>query len=243
VASPHSSACRIGAIVAAGGTGSRFGRPEGKQLAPLGGRTVVAWSISTLARVPGVSAVVVAGDPHRVDEYRSHLDDWPAGAVELLFVPGGEIRQESVATALEALPRDCEIVLVHDGARPLVTTALASSLVAALVEAPEVDGIVVGHPSVDTLKRVEDGRILSTVDRDTVWAVQTPQVFRAPVLREAHAEARRAAFVGTDESSLVERIGGTVLVVEGPRDNIKVTLAEDIAIAEAILAARARGER
>jgi len=231
---------RIGVIVAAGGTGSRFGRSEGKQLAPLAGRTVVGWSLQALARLPGVRALVVAGEPDREAEYWRHLEDVRTSAPEMRVVPGAATRQGSVAAALDALSPDCGIVVVHDGARPLVTTELAASLVSALLAAPEADGVVAGHPSVDTLKRVEAGRIVRTLDRAEVWTVQTPQVFRAEAIRGAHVAAREAGFLGTDDAALVEREGGNVLVVEGPRDNIKITLTEDIAVAEAILAIRAR---
>jgi 2-C-methyl-D-erythritol 4-phosphate cytidylyltransferase len=100
---------------------------------------------------------------------------------------------------------------------------------------PRADGVIVAHPTVDTLKIVEDRHVVETADRTRLWAAQTPQIFRSASLREAHAAARKDGFVGTDDSSLVERDGGLVLVFEGPRDNIKVTVPEDHAFVEAVL--------
>ena len=241
------SAPRIGVVIAAGGTGSRFGRAEGKQLAPLRGRTVLAWSLEPLVSLPGVAEVVVVCDPDRRDEFALQLADVVPGTMSLKVVGGGSTRQRSVSQGLEALTSECDVVLVHDGARPLITSALAAQALEALLADPDLEGVVVGHPSVDTLKRVScvGGvcRVLDTPDRSAYWAVQTPQVFRAARLRSAHAAATEAGFEATDDSSLVEWSGGSVLMVEGPRDNIKVTHEEDLAIAESILAARTGGTR
>ena len=121
-----------------------------------------------------------------------------------------------MSAGLAAVPDTVATVLVQDGARPLLTAELVDRALAALAADPGAAGAVVGHPAVDTLKLAEDGVVLSTPDRSQYWAVQTPQVFRAAELRRAYAEAARAGFVGTDDSSLVERIGGRVLLVEGP---------------------------
>ena len=232
---------RIGAIIAAGGTGSRFGRPEGKQLAEIVGKPVVAWSIEAVAAATGVETIVVVCHPERVAEFRDRAVRALETSVRVEVVAGGGTRQASVAAGIASMPEGCEVIVVHDGARPLATTALIDRAVRSLLEDPEAQGVVVGHPSVDTLKCVDDcGRVLSTPDRTLFWAVQTPQVFRAAALRQAYSTAAIDAYVGTDDASLVERLGGRVLVIEGPRDNIKVTRAEDLLIAEAVLAARLR---
>ncbi len=154
-----------------------------------------------------------------------------------LFVAGGASRQESVSAALAWVAPEFDIVVVHDGARPLTEPGLFDAALDALVDGG-YDGVIVGHPSIDTLKSVVDGIVESTPERASLWAVQTPQVFRADELRSAHIAASRAGFVGTDDASLIEWQGGRVAVIEGPRDNIKVTVPEDLAIAEAILASR-----
>lgn len=234
---------RIGVIVAAGGTGSRFGRTDGKQLALLMGRPVAAWAIEPFVSLAGVVEIVVVCHPERCAEYAEQLSAISRPGVTMRVVGGGDSRQASVACGLQVLAPECEIVIVHDGARPLVTRALVQKAVDALLATEDVAGAIVGHPSVDTLKRVgvrEGGwRVIDTPDRTEFWAVQTPQVFRAAALRAAHRSAAKDGFVGTDDSSLVERSGGVVVMVEGPRDNLKVTHAEDLAIAEAVLRVRA----
>jgi 2-C-methyl-D-erythritol 4-phosphate cytidylyltransferase len=236
-----SSPPRVGVIVAAGGTGTRFGRPEGKQLTPIAGRPVVTWSLRAVAAVPGVEVIVVVCHPERVDEFRDCAAQALDVSLAVKVVAGGATRQASVAAGLAALPETCDVIVVHDGARPIATTVLVTHAVAALLEDPNADGAVVGHPAVDTLKHVDDdGYVVATPDRTLFWAVQTPQVFRAPAIRRAYEAADEAGDTGTDDASLIERLGGRVLVVEGPRDNLKVTHAEDLLIAEAILIDRLR---
>jgi 2-C-methyl-D-erythritol 4-phosphate cytidylyltransferase len=149
-------------------------------------------------------------------------------------VAGGETRAASVRAGLAAVPADVDAVLVHDAVRPLATPELSARVLAAV--AGGADGAVPGVPVVDTLKRVQGDRVETTVDRAELVAVQTPQAFRADVLRRAHAGEGDA----TDDAALVEAVGGTVVVVAGERDNLKVTWPEDLAVAEALLAARER---
>jgi 2-C-methyl-D-erythritol 4-phosphate cytidylyltransferase len=208
---------------------------------------VLAWSVEAVASVPGVIEVVVACHPGCCEDYARPLANVVPSGVGLRFVPGGDTRQQSVSRALRALPGRCSVVIVHDGARPLVETSLVADAVGVLLDRPDVGGVVVGHPSVDTLKRVSerggDLRVVDTPERSEFWTVQTPQVFRAEALRAAHEAAEASGVEATDDAALVESRGGVVIVFEGPRDNIKITHEEDLAIAEAILLARARGER
>lgn len=224
------------AIIVAGGTGERFGRAGGKQLAPLAGATVVTHTIGVFDACPAVNAIVVVTHPDAV----ASLGEAIARSTHVIaVVAGGATRQDSVAAGLAALPDDASTVVVHDGARPLVTGETIIAALGALDEG--VDGCVVGHPAYDTIKSVDDdGLVTATLDRSCLWVAQTPQVFRASTLRDAHDRARADGFLGTDDASLVERAGGRIRMVAGPRDNIKVTVAGDLVIAEAIL--RARGE-
>lgn len=228
------------AVLVAGGTGERFGRSSGKQLALLAGKPVLAYSFDACANAPRVGLVVVVCHPDRVSKYAEALQTGESG-VGVRFVAGGARRQDSVAAGLSQVPEEFEYVAVHDGARPLAGSVLFDAALDALDSEPALAGIVVGHPAVDTLKTVENALVTSTPDRSHFWAVQTPQVFRADALRSAYAEAARSGREGTDDASLVEAVGGSVRVLEGPRDNIKVTLAEDLAVAEALLATRAKG--
>jgi 2-C-methyl-D-erythritol 4-phosphate cytidylyltransferase len=225
------------AIVVAGGSGERFGRTEGKQLAEVAGRPVVSWCLSALESC-GLSSIVLVCDPERIDEFRDRAVDPLNLATPVAYAASGRTRQESVASGLALVPSDTEIVLVHDGARPLLLPETVTGALEMLEARPGIDGVVVGHPSVDTLKTVDGAHIVDTPDRSRMWAVQTPQVFRAGALRSAHESARRDGYLGTDDAALVERNGGAVMVFEGPRDNIKITVPEDHAFAEAVLVRR-----
>lgn len=222
------------AILVAGGEGSRFGREGGKQLAGLGGVTVMGRALSAVIGCPEVSGVVLVCHPDRLADYETEARLHAAGK-PLAAVVGGDTRRASVAAGLAGVPLDEDMVVVHDGARPLATPSLVSAVLTELAAHPEADGVVVGTPSSDTVKLVENGVVLETPDRRRVWAVQTPQAFRAAALREAHEAAARDGFGGTDDASLVERRGGTVRVIEGPRANLKVTHADDLSRAEALL--------
>jgi 2-C-methyl-D-erythritol 4-phosphate cytidylyltransferase len=182
--------------------------------------------------------VVVAAPPDDVDDVRALLDHHPVDA-ELTVVPGGPVRRESVRLALESLPPDVGVVLVHDAARPFVPVELVDA-VAAAVRDGVADAIVPVLPVTDTVTRVDaESRILGTVDRATVRLVQTPQGFRRDVLAAAHAAvAGTDDEVATDDAGLVERRGGTVAAVPGAEEAFKVTRPLDLMLAEALLSRR-----
>jgi len=197
-------------IVPAAGAGERLGADVPKAFAVLGGRPMVEWSLEVLREV--CDRVVVAVPPDR-----AHPPD---------FVAGGATRSESVRNALDAAP-EATIAVVHDAARPLVTVDLVRRCLDALDEG--YDGVIAAIPVTDTVKEVEKGDVVRTPDRSRLWAAQTPQVFRADALRGAAGEA-------TDDASLVEAMGGRVRVVEGTRENFKVTTRLDARVAEMLLA-------
>jgi 2-C-methyl-D-erythritol 4-phosphate cytidylyltransferase len=230
----------IAALIMAGGTGERFGRPGGKQLALLHGRPVLSWSLSAFEGVIEVGLIVVVCPEDRETEYRREAVHAAVRGTPVRLASSGPSRQESVANGLAMLPEETQIVVVHDGARPLVTPKLIAASLVAFNESG-ADGLVVGYPSSDTLKVVEDGEVISTPDRSPYWAVQTPQIFTRAALVRAHQTALEHDWSVTDDASLVERCGGRVVVFEGPRDNIKITNAEDLQIAEAALQFRADG--
>jgi 2-C-methyl-D-erythritol 4-phosphate cytidylyltransferase len=204
---------QVWAIVVAAGSGSRF--RGSKQYQPLGGRRVLDWSLDTArAAVDGVVAVVAEG-----------RDDEPAADATVV---GGASRSASVRAGLAAVPDDATVVVVHDAARPLAGAGLFAAVVAA-VDAG-ADGAVPAVPVTDTLRRVDGG----AVDRDTLVAVQTPQAFAAAALRAAHAGGAEA----TDDAGLVEAAGGRVVIVRGDPHNLKITVSEDLVVAEALLRAR-----
>lgn len=225
---PIPAGVRVHAVVPAAGRGERFGTEYPKQFARLRGRSLIAWTVERLFDA-GCATVVVALPPDAGIE----MHGLEAGE-RLRLVVGAATRQASVAAALAASPaRPDEWVAVHDGARAALA---ASDLWTALREAVRTGGAVLGRASTDTMKRVEAGRVLETVDRATLFRAETPQIFRRADLDRALEAARRDRFVGTDESSLVERLGDvSVAAVEARRANPKVTYPEDLALVERIL--------
>lgn len=209
-----------------GGSGQRFGRP--KQYEVVGDERIIDRSRRVAASVSdGVVVVVPSAD---VERERA--------------VAGGATRSASVRAGLAEVPDDCDIVCIHDAARPLASPDLYRDVISAIVDDVDVDGAVPGVPVSDTIKLVDDqGVVTSTPDRASLVAVQTPQAFRADVLRRAHA----AGADGTDDASLVELVGGRVVVVAGDPVNRKVTHVEDLEwVRSAIMATgreRTIGER
>jgi 2-C-methyl-D-erythritol 4-phosphate cytidylyltransferase len=218
----------VGAVIVAAGSGRRMGRPLPKQVLPLAGRPLVEHSIRAFQRCDEVDRIVLV-IPSRLRA----VFPLKLGAYDKLvaMVDGGDSRQASVGKGLEALG-ESDWVLVHDAARPLVT----EGLIQAVLRAAQAHGAAVpGCAARDTLKRVQEERVTETVSRDGLVLVQTPQAFRTDVLRAAHRAAAEAGFTGTDDAQLVERIGAPVAWVQGDARNLKVTLPEDLEMAEWLL--------
>ena len=218
---------KTAAIILAGGTGERFGKEGGKQLVEIGGKPILTWSVEAFDAVGDIGLIVIVCPAERQGEYLSKAVDPFSFATPIVVAAAGSTRQESAFSGLELVPEEFEYVVMHDGARPLISADLIAHTIATLKGNIDADGAVVAHPAIDTLKVVENGVIVGTPDRRVFWNAQTPQVFRAGIYRRAHASALSDGFVGTDDSSLIERLGGRVLVVEGKRDNIKLTVPED----------------
>jgi 2-C-methyl-D-erythritol 4-phosphate cytidylyltransferase len=218
----------VWSIVVAGGSGRRFGRL--KQFALLGGRPVLQWAVAA-CRTCSAGVVLVVPDASGDPAPDAHGAD--------VVVTGGASRADSVSCGLAAVPADAEVVVVHDAARPLASAGLFAAVIAAVTDGG-ADGAVPGVPPSDTIKAVdESGRVTDTLDRATLVAVQTPQAFRADMLRRAHAEALPAdpSAAATDDAMLVEALGGTVQVVPGEPGNLKITDPGDLEVAERLLSA------
>jgi 2-C-methyl-D-erythritol 4-phosphate cytidylyltransferase len=214
----------VWSIVVAGGSGRRFGQL--KQYALLGGRPVLQWAVAA-CRTCSAGVVLVVPDGDGDGDHDLHGAD--------AVVSGGPTRAESVRRGLAAVPADAAVIVVHDAARPLAPPALFAAVVAAVTEGG-ADGAVPGVPPSDTIKAVdESGRVTDTLDRARLVAVQTPQAFRAALLRRAHDAVSTEA---TDDAMLVEALGGTVQVVPGEPGNLKITDPGDLGAAERLLAAR-----
>jgi 2-C-methyl-D-erythritol 4-phosphate cytidylyltransferase len=220
-------------VIAAAGSGDRLGGEGPKALTELAGRPLVAWSLAALAAA-AIDRLVVAAPPGHEQEVEALA---AAGARELptAVVAGGASRSRSVANAVETAA-DAAVVVVHDAARPLVTAELIDRCVAQL-DRWGCDATIAAARATDTIKEAgAGGRVTATLERSSLWAVQTPQAFRAEALRRALSggDLERA----TDDAQLVEAIGGDVRVVESTRDNLKVTTSLDLKLAELLLEQR-----
>lgn len=222
------------AIVLGGGSGTRMGGEINKVLLPLNGVPVI---IRAIAPFTGLCAgiVVVARDAE-VELMRDTLKRFGMEKTVLAVVPGGEDRQASVACGLAALPADAEAVLIHDGARALVTEDIIERAIASV----QVHGSGVASVAViDTIKRAdENGRAMETLNRSVLRAMQTPQAFWVKDIRLAHELAERDHYRATDDAALLEHAGLPVYLSEGSRENIKLTMLFDLRLAETILEAR-----
>lgn len=226
-------------VVVAGGSGERFGAAEGKQLALLAGRPMIAWTLEAMQAASSIDAVVVTFDPEGVEALAEAVGEWGADKVHRVVAAGRE-RQHSVRSGLEAVPEGTTVVAVHDGARPLAWAADIDACVEAL---PGWDGVVLGRPAVDTIKAVGQGGLVDrTLERSRLWQAETPQVFEFSTLLEAHRKAEAAGVIATDDAALVEQAGGRVRMVAASGPNVKVTVKDDALLAEAVLARRGRME-
>ena len=218
------------ALIVAAGSGERLGAGRPKALVELAGRTLLDWSIQALRAAEGVQRIIVALPPGV---------QAPPGVEG---VEGGAARSDSVRLALAAAGEDDELLLVHDAARPLVSTELAERVIAALLADPGADAAIAAAPVTDTIKRADpDGTVLQTLRRSELWSVQTPQVFRRQALARALAVDAAELARATDDASLIERAGGRVIVVAADPGNLKVTTPVDLRLAELLLGER-RGQ-
>jgi len=215
----------VWAVVVAAGGGTRFGGR--KQFAMIRGRPMVDWALSAAKNaVDGVVLVVPPSDANLSVGDANRLRDDTRGAD--FVVVGGETRSASVRAGLGVVPQDAAVIVVHDGARPLASQALFARVIGAVVDG--ADAAVPGLAAADTLKRVSEGVVVEDIARDEVVAVQTPQAFRAEVLRRAYSAAGDA----TDDAVLVAALGVTVRVVSGEPRNLKVTTPADLELVQAL---------
>jgi 2-C-methyl-D-erythritol 4-phosphate cytidylyltransferase len=217
------AAMRIAAILVAAGSGQRLGAEVPKAFCLVRGRTLLEYAHARFAEHPLLDGLIVVAPADRLDEAKRLT-----GAS---VVAGGATRQASVAAGLAALDAEVDAVLVHDVARAFVPAAVIDRVVAALDGG--ADAVIPVRPVTDTIKRVDGARrVVGTVDRSTLVAVQTPQGFRRSVLEAAHAAASTDA--ATDDAGLVEAYGGTVVVVDGADESFKITHPWDLVLAEAV---------
>jgi 2-C-methyl-D-erythritol 4-phosphate cytidylyltransferase len=228
----------VTAIVPAAGGGTRLSSPTPKQYMPLGGTPVLARTLQALRHSRYVSRLILVVPPGHELRCRSEILE-PFDLDVDALVPGGEDRQASVYAGLVLAGSETDLILVHDGARPFITPEVIEGAVDA---AAETGAAVVAIPVTDTIKVANPaGWVLESPERGRLWAAQTPQVFRVALLREAHTRALRDGFRSTDDSALVERLGHPVRLVPGSPENLKITTAADLALADRILHTRQIG--
>jgi len=223
----------VSAIVPAAGRGERLNSQGPKQFMALGDRPLLAWSVERLLAA-GVMEVIVGASPDRLDQVRGLIGSAAAGK-SIKVVAGGAERQETVRSCLAAVRADAEVVVIHDAARPFASIGLIEKVVRA---AAEFGAATAAIRPVDAIKMESNGGgTAENLDRGRLWRVQTPQAFRADLIREAHERAAKDGFLGLDDTTLVERMGAPVEMVEGEVKNFKITTAEDWEIATALVKA------
>lgn len=224
------------AIIPAAGTGSRMQAGINKQYLLLAGRPILFHTLALFAAHPRIDRICVVVPAGEINYCRTEIVALYGLEKVSAIIAGGPSRQDSVANGLLGCNAAVDdLVIIHDGARPLLR---ATDLDALLDAAAKSGAAVLGVPVKDTIKQVQDGVIVATPERSSLWQVQTPQVFRYGLLLAAHSQARADGFAGTDDAMLVERLDHAVTMVAGSYRNIKITTPEDLAIASAFLAAQ-----
>ncbi len=226
---------KVVAIVPSAGKGERMGKK--KEFLLLGDKPILAHTLKPLENHPQISEVILVIDEKSVEKCKRVIVEKYGFKKVKEVVAGGEERQDSVYNGLKRVAKDCDIVLIQDGVRPFLTEDLITR---SIEEAEKHKAAVVAVPCIDTIKfaRKENDMALETLDREYLWMAQTPQTFRYEIILRAYEKAGEEKFRGTDDASLVERMGIAVKIVRGSYDNIKITTPQDLILAEAILAKR-----
>jgi 2-C-methyl-D-erythritol 4-phosphate cytidylyltransferase len=221
------------AVIVAGGEGSRMATEIRKQYLLLSGLPILSRTLRAIAASPEIDAIFLAVPETDFDYCRSHVIDRIETDKAIHLVAGGGCRQVSVANALNAVPANEGIVLIHDGVRPFVS---ADHIAECIRTAALRGACSLGLPASDTVKEVDaTGDVAGTLDRGRLWLTQTPQAFDLAAIRQGHARAVAKGCVGTDDASLIEQTGGRVRMIHGSPWNIKITTPEDLRLAELIL--------
>ena len=224
---------KVTALIPAAGMGKRMGKGVAKQFLTLGDKPMLAHTLLAFQGAAEIDEIIPILSQEDIEGcLRDIVERYRITKVKTL-VTGGRERQDSVLHGLRKIGKDTEVVLVHDGVRPFVTPEMISEAVGL---AKKGECVAVGVPIKDTIKEVDDDKIvLRTLERGRLWAIQTPQAFPAEILRRAYEESSAHKMCGTDDASLVERMGGAVRVIMGDYENIKITTPEDLILAEEIL--------
>ena len=214
-----------GVVIVAAGSGSRMKRDINKQFIKLDGKEIIAYTIEKFYKSEDIGDIVIVIKENEEKYFIENIIN-KYGFDNIKLAYGGKERQDSVYNGIKKLNRNCEIVLIHDGARPFVNEDIIKN---SIEEAKENNAVVVGVPVKDTIKVVDsDGNIVDTPNRSLLWSVQTPQSFKYEIITRAYEYAYSNDYYGTDDAMLVEHIGYNVKMIEGSYDNIKITTEEDL---------------
>jgi 2-C-methyl-D-erythritol 4-phosphate cytidylyltransferase len=221
------------AVIVSAGKGLRFMEGKKKQFHSLGGKPILAHTLDKFEACPLIRSILLVVGQEDMDYCLKEIIEKYKFQKVSQIVPGGKRRQESVKNGIDALPKDADIVAIHDGVRPFVTKAMIEDTIRS---AARVGAVVLAMPVKDTIKVSNpDGTVLKTLDRESLWQIQTPQTFRVNVIKEAYYRAAEDGYVGTDDASLVERLGVKVHILPGSYTNIKITTPEDLSLANLFL--------
>ena len=223
----------VAAIIVAAGKGVRMQDSLRKQYLPLAGLPILVHTLTVFDKCDLVDHIFLVIPRDDFEFCREHIIDRVNLAGNVNLVAGGARRQDSVYRGLQQIDPDCSIVIIHDGVRPFVQH---DQIAACINDAGKFGSCILGIPAYDTLKQVDkSGNIVNTTARDAIWLAQTPQAFRYELIKKAHDQARLDGYQGTDDASLVERMGAAVRIIRGSRSNIKITNKEDLEIARSLL--------
>lgn len=228
---------KVTAIVPAAGFGKRFGSGTNKSFHVLLNKPLFVWGLEVFEEIEEITEVIPVIKEHEMEQAAELFKKYKLSKIRRI-APGGEERQDSVYHGLRLIEGKTDVVLIHDGARPLIDKA---TVVRALNSLDGVDGVVVGVPVIDTIKETENQIVKKTLRREGLWAAQTPQVFVCDSVVKAYKKAMEEKFYSTDDSALVERINGRIKIVMGSYENIKITTPEDVRLAELVLGKRMKG--
>jgi 2-C-methyl-D-erythritol 4-phosphate cytidylyltransferase len=232
---------KVFAIVPAAGKGKRFEPGTNKPFQNLISKPLIIWSLKALEKVIDIVEIIPVLRVEDMEHGRNVFEEYGLSKIKRI-APGGKERQDSVYNGLKLIENTNCIVLIHDGVRPLIEKPLIEGMIKQMSEIlqkkEQCDGIVLGVPLKDTIKVAEDGIIKKTLRRDSLWAIQTPQVFPYSNIFSAYERAMKEGFYSTDDAAIVEKYGGKIKIVMGSYRNIKITTPEDLAIAEILLSRR-----
>jgi 2-C-methyl-D-erythritol 4-phosphate cytidylyltransferase len=223
----------VSAIIAAAGEGIRMKGPTRKQYLELSGKPVLSYPLIAFDDCALIEEIFLVIPKEDISDCRNNIISLLDLRKKVHLVPGGVHRQDSVYNGLLSVSKKTDIIVIHDGVRPFIRS---EDLTACILFAKDVGACILGTPASDTLKRVEKSQIIEeTLDRENIWLTQTPQAFKYDLILKAHEVARRDGVIGTDDASLVERLGKDVKIINGTKYNIKITVKEDLAVANALI--------